>query len=72
MNLLSIYHFSHLGSGKKVDFTPNLVIISNLSDGSKIVVGEVNHHFKLYTFSHFTNKYDYVSLLTHDNEDSRL
>jgi hypothetical protein len=70
VNLLSIYQITHSGSGKKVEFTPDSVIISDLSDGSKIVVGEVNHHSRLYTFSHFTHKYDYISLLTHANEDS--
>ena len=72
VNLLSICQITHSCLGKKMDFTPQSFIIFDLSDGSKIVVGEVNHHFKLYTFSHFTDKYDYVSLLTHDNEDSRL
>ena len=33
MNILSIYQITHLGSGKKVEFTPDSVIISNLSDG---------------------------------------
>jgi hypothetical protein len=70
MNLLSIYQITHSGSGKKVEFTLDSVIISDLSDGSKIVVGEVNHHSGLYTFSHFTHKSDYVSLLTHANEES--
>jgi hypothetical protein len=42
-------------------------------DGSTIiVVGEVDHHSKLYTFSHFVPKYDYVMLLTHVNEESIL
>jgi hypothetical protein len=33
MNLLSIYTITHLGLGKKVELTPNLVFISDLSDG---------------------------------------
>jgi hypothetical protein len=72
VNILSIYQITHSGSGKKVEFTPELNYYFVLSDGSKIVVGEVNHHSRLYTFSHFTHKYDYVSLLTHANEESRL
>jgi hypothetical protein len=34
-------------------------------------VGEVDHHSRLYTFSHFVPKYDYVTLITHENEESR-
>ena len=72
MNPLSIYQITYLGSGKKVEFNLDSVIISDLLDGSKIVIGEVNHHSKFYTFSHFSHKYDYVSLITHANEESRL
>jgi hypothetical protein len=72
MNLLSIYQITHLGPGKKVEITPDLVIISDLSDGSKVVVGEVNQHSNFYTYSHFTCKSYYVYIITHDNEESRL
>jgi hypothetical protein len=72
VNLLSIYQITHSGSGKKVELTPDSVIISVFSYGSKFFVGEVNHRSRLYTFSHFSHKYDYVTLLTHDNEESRL
>jgi hypothetical protein len=44
------------------------VIISEMADGSRVAVGEVDHHSRLYTFSHFIPKYDYISLLTHENE----
>jgi hypothetical protein len=72
MNLLSIYQTTHLVLGKKVEFIPDSVIIFDSLDGSKIVVGEVNHHSRLYAFSHFTHKSDYVSILTHANEESKL
>jgi hypothetical protein len=72
MNLLSIYQITHSSSRKKVEFTSDSAIISDLSHGSKIVVGEVNHHSRLYTFSHFTHKSDYIYLLTHANEESKL
>jgi hypothetical protein len=68
VNLLSINKITHLGSGKKVEFNPDSVIIFDLSNGLKIIVGEVNHHSRLYTFSKFTHKYDYISILTYDNE----
>jgi hypothetical protein len=35
-------------------------------------IGEVNNHYRLYTFSLFTHKSDYVYLLTNANEESRL
>jgi hypothetical protein len=63
MNLLSIYQITHSGSRKKVEFTPDSVIIYDLLNGSKIFIGEVNHHSRLYTFSHFTHKSNYASLL---------
>jgi hypothetical protein len=72
VNIISIYKITHSGSGKKVEFTLDSVIIFDLSDGSKIIVGEVKQNSRLYTFCHFTHKSDYVSLLTHANEESRL
>jgi hypothetical protein len=41
------------------------MIISEMADGSKVAVGEVDHHSKLYTFSYFIPKSDYVTLITH-------
>jgi hypothetical protein len=72
INLLSIYRITHSVKGKQVEFTPDLVVISEMLDGSKVVVGEVDHHSRLYTFSHFVPKSDFVMLLTHVNEESRL
>ena len=72
MNILSIYQITHLGSVKKVEFTPRLVIIYDLLDGSKIAIGEVNHHSRLYTFSHFTHKSNYVYIIKHANEETSL
>jgi hypothetical protein len=71
MNLLSIYHITHSGIGKRVDFTLDSVIISEMEDGSNITIGEVDHHSKLYTFSHFVTKFYYVTLIKHENEESR-
>jgi hypothetical protein len=63
MTILSIYQITHLGSRKKVEFTSDSVIIFYLSDGSKIIFGEVNHHSRLYTLSQFTHEYDYIYIL---------
>jgi hypothetical protein len=72
MNILSIYQIIHSGTGKRVEFTPNSVTISNIHDNSTIVVGEVNHQSHLYTFIKFIFKYDYNLLLTHVDDTSRL
>jgi hypothetical protein len=46
--------------------------ISEMEDNSQIVVGEVNHQSRLYTFSKFVSKSDSTFLLIHANDDSRL
>jgi hypothetical protein len=72
VNVLFIYQITHSGSRKKLEFTPDSIIILDFSYGSKIFFGEVNHLSRLYTFSHFTHKYDYVSILKNTNENSKL
>jgi hypothetical protein len=39
MNLLSIYHITHSGIGKRVEFTLDSVIISEMADGSRLQLG---------------------------------
>jgi len=58
--------------GKRVEFTPNSATISKMEDNSQVVVGEVNHHSRLYTFSKFVAKSDSTVLLTHANVDSKI
>jgi hypothetical protein len=72
MNLLSIYQITHSGTGKRVEFTPDSITISDMHDNSMIVVGEVNHQSHLYTFSKFIAKYDSSLLLMHVDDTSRL
>jgi hypothetical protein len=72
MNLLSFYQITHYGTGKRVEFTPNSIIISNIHDNFMIVVGEVNHQSRLYTFGKFITKSNSSLLLTHIDDDSRL
>jgi hypothetical protein len=43
VSLLSVYQFTHFGTRKRVEFTPNYVAIYGMDDNSKIVIGEVNH-----------------------------
>jgi hypothetical protein len=38
---------------KKVVFTPNAVDIYDMQTNSRVATGEVNHQFRLYTFSEF-------------------
>lgn len=71
VNLISIYQITHTWSGKKVEFTLDIVVISNMTDGFRVAIVELNHYSKLYNFSHFIPKSDF-SLLTHLNEERRL
>jgi hypothetical protein len=72
VNPLSIYHIMHYGTRKMVEFTPNSVTISEMRDNSTIVVGEVNHQSRLYTFSKFIEKSNFSLVLTHADDTSRL
>jgi hypothetical protein len=72
MNLLFIYEITHSGIGKRVEFTHDFVTIYDMRDNSTIVVVEVNHQSCLYTFSKFIVKYDFVLLLMHVDDTSRL
>jgi hypothetical protein len=38
MNLLFIYQITHSGIGKRVEFTPDSVIISDMVDGFRVAV----------------------------------
>jgi hypothetical protein len=70
INLLSVYQIIHTGTRKMMEFTPDSVTIYDMQDNSKIVVGEVNHESRLYTFSKFIAKTDSTLQLTHANDDS--
>ena len=71
-NLLSFYQRTHTRSPKKVVFTPNDVEITEISNGRVIKKGFVDHSSKVYKFSHFMPFSNPSSLLTHDNESSKL
>jgi hypothetical protein len=71
MNILSLYHFTHLGLGKKVDFTPDSMSIFDMQEKSKIYMREVNHQSQLYNFSNFIEPDSYV-LLMHVDDNSIL
>ena len=71
VNMLSVYQITHSGSGKKVEFTPNPVSIFDMQSNSKVVIREVNHQSRLYTFSKFIEPNSSV-LLTDVDDSSRL
>ena len=71
VNLLSVYHITHSGTGKRVEFTPDAVNIFDIQSNSKVATGEVNHKSRLYTFSKFIEP-DSSLLLTHADDSSRL
>jgi hypothetical protein len=71
VNPISVYYITHLGSGKNLKFTTNFVSIFDMQSNSKVVVGEVNHQSRLYTFSMFIEP-DSSVLLTHVDDSSRL
>ena len=72
-NLLSIYQITNSGAGKTVLFNLDSVIIREIKDPSQIVAtGKVDHHARLYSFSHFELTPPTNVLLAHSNELSRL
>jgi hypothetical protein len=72
-NLLSIYQICHSGDGKKVDFSPNDVVIENYRIQTDIVVasGRVDHSSQLYMFSCFEPSSG-SSFIAHVDSLSRL
>jgi hypothetical protein len=72
INLISIYQITHLVNCKRVEFTPNLVVITNFFDGTLVVVGKEYHQSMLYAFSNFIPKYPSIVLLTHCDEVNKL
>ena len=71
-NLLSVYQITHTGFGKRVEFTPDNVAISELHDGSTVAMGKSYHQSRLYQFSHFVPDSPSTVLLTHSDEVSHL
>jgi transposase InsO family protein len=71
-NLLSIFHITHSGSGRKVEFTPNSAVITDISTGSQIAHGIADHGSHLYFFSHFVPKYISTVFLSQSNDIIRL
>ena len=56
-NLLSIYQITRSVSRRKVEFTPDSAVITDISTGSQLAHGITDHGSRLYFFSHFVPKY---------------
>ena len=71
-NILSIYQISHFGSGRKVEFTLDSTVITDISTGSQLAHGIADHGSRLYFLSHFVPKYISTIFLSQYNDISRL
>jgi hypothetical protein len=72
VNLLSIYQITHSGSRRKVEFTPDSAVITDISTGSQLAHGIADHGSHLYFFSHFVPKYIRNVFLSQYNDISKL
>jgi hypothetical protein len=71
-NILSIYHITHSISGRKVEFTPDSAMITDISTGSQLAHGIADHGSRLYFFSHFVPKSIRIVFLSQYNDINRL
>jgi hypothetical protein len=71
-NILSIYHITHSSSGRKVEFTPDSVVITDISTGSQLAHGIADHNSRLYLFSHFVPKFISTVFLSQYNNIIKL
>ncbi|GLJ18486.1 hypothetical protein SUGI_0328120 [Cryptomeria japonica] len=71
-NILSIYQITHYGNGKKVEFTPNSIVVKELDNDSLVAMGQVNDNSRLYSFSHFVPSSPSRAFFTHSNSESKL
>jgi hypothetical protein len=67
-NILSIYQINNSILGKKGEFTPNSMVIIEITNDATIVVGKADHWSRLYLFSNFIPKVLSIVLLTHSYE----
>jgi hypothetical protein len=62
MNILLVYKITQ--KGKKVEFTSDSILVTDMHDNSIITIGEVDHKSRLYKFTKFSDDDSYF-LLTH-------
>jgi hypothetical protein len=71
-NLFLIYQITYFDSGRKVEFTPDFAVITDISTGSQLAHGIADHGSRLYFFSHFVPKSISTIFLSQSNDISRL
>jgi hypothetical protein len=71
-NLLSIYHITHSIFGRKVEFTPDSAVITDISTGSQHAHGIADNNSRLYLFSHFVPKFINTVFLSQYNNIIKL
>jgi hypothetical protein len=71
-NILLIYHITHSIFGRKVEFTPDSAVITDISTGSQLAHGIADHGSRLYLLSNFVPKYISTVFLSQSNDISRL
>jgi hypothetical protein len=71
INLLSVYQMKKSGTGKRFILTHDAVYIYDMQTNSRVATDEINHQYRLYTFSQFIEPY-FSLLLTHADESSRI
>ena len=71
-NLISIYQITHFGSRRKVEFTLDSAVITDISTSSQLAHGIADHGSRLYYFSHFVPKSINTIFLSQFNDISRL
>jgi hypothetical protein len=69
---LSIYQITHSSSGRKVEFTLDSAVITDISIGSQLAHGIADHGSHLYFFSHFVPKSIRTVFISQSNDISRL
>jgi hypothetical protein len=71
-NILLIYHITHSISRRKVEFTLDSAVITDISTGSQLAHRIADHGSRLYFFSHFVPKYIINVFLSQYNDIRRL
>ena len=71
-NLLSFYQMNHIGEGKRVTFTPDLVEIAEISSNQLVAIGYADHQERMYKFSNFLPSSSGKVLLSHANDTSNI
>eukprot|EP00253_Pinus_taeda_P034319 PITA_34319 len=67
-----IYQITHSGSRRKLEFTLDSAVITDISMGSQLAHGIANHASRLYFFSHFIPKSISIVFLSQSNDIIRL